>query len=209
MGPYLWNDIMLPGIPIAEKILRPILVYVFLVVGLRLAGKRELAQLNAFDLVVLLTISNTVQNAIIGNDNSVLGGIIGAATLLAVNYLVVRWTFRHPRLERLVEGVPTVLIEGGVIRQDGLNRELISVTELAAAARRQGYLSLDDVERATLETGGSLTFEPRSASTRVRRHDEIMSRLDSLHRSVEDLRQVVATQPPDDPLRYAPHPGNA
>ena len=195
MGLHLWNDLMLPGIPIAEKILRPILVYVFLIVGLRLAGKRELAQLNPFDLVVLLTISNTVQNAIIGNDNSVLGGIIGAATLLLVNYLVVRWTFKHPRVERLVEGVPTVLIEGGIVQQDGLERELVSATELAAAARRHGYLSLDDVERATLEPGGSLTFEPRAATTRVRRHDEIMSRLDSLHRSMEKLQQEMAANP--------------
>ena len=195
MDLHLWNDLMLPGIPIAEKILRPILVYVFLIVGLRLAGKRELAQLNPFDLVVLLTISNTVQNAIIGNDNSVLGGIIGAATLLLVNYLVVRWTFKHPRVERLVEGVPTVLIEGGIVQQDGLERELVSATELAAAARRHGYLSLDDVERATLEPGGSLTFEPRAATTRVRRHDEIMSRLDSLHRSMEKLQQEMAANP--------------
>jgi uncharacterized membrane protein YcaP (DUF421 family) len=195
MGLHLWNDVMLPGIPIAEKILRPILVYAFLVVGLRLAGKRELAQLNPFDLVVLLTISNTVQNAIIGNDNSVLGGVIGAATLLLVNYLVVRWTFRHPRMERLVEGVSTVLIERGVIQQDGLERELVSTTELATAARRQGYLSLDDVERATLEPGGSLTFEPRADTTRVRRHDEIMTNLDSIHRSLAELRQEVAARP--------------
>ena len=195
MGLHLWNDLMLPGIPIAEKILRPILVYVFLIVGLRLAGKRELAQLNPFDLVVLLTISNTVQNAIIGNDNSVLGGIIGAATLLLVNYLVVRWTFKHPRVERLVEGVPTVLIERGVVQRDGLERELVSTTELATAARRQGYLSLDDVERATLDPGGSLTFEPRAATTRVRRHDEIMSKLDSVQRGIEELRREMAARP--------------
>jgi len=195
MDLHLWNDIMVPGIPIAEKILRPILVYVFLIVGLRLAGKRELAQLNPFDLVVLLTISNTVQNAIIGNDNSVLGGIIGAATLLLVNYLVVRWTFKHPRVERLVEGVPTVLIERGVVQRDGLERELVSTTELATAARRQGYLSLDDVERATLDPGGSLTFEPRAATTRVRRHDEIMSKLDSVQRGIEELRREMAARP--------------
>jgi len=144
---------------------------------------------------VLLTISNTVQNAIIGNDNSVLGGVTGAATLLLVNYLVVRWTFRHPRVERLVEGVPTVLIEGGVVQQDELERELVSTTELAAAARRHGYLSLDDVERATLEPGGSLTFEPRAATTRVRRHDEIMSKLDSVQRGIEDLRREMAANP--------------
>src|SRR5216683_6286035 len=105
----LWRHMFVLSLPIAEKILRPILVYAFLVVGLRLAGKRELAQLNAFDLVVLLTLSNTVQNAIIGNDNSVSGGLIGAATLLIVNYAVVRFLYGHDKLEQILEGSPTVL----------------------------------------------------------------------------------------------------
>lgn len=195
MDANIWNDIVVPGIPIAEKILRPVIVYLFLIVGLRLAGKRELAQLNPFDLVVLLTISNTVQNAIIGNDNSVLGGIIGASTLLLVNYLVVRWTFRHPRIERLVEGTPTVLIEDGVVKPGELERELVTIEELASAARKQGYLSLDDVDRGILEPGGSLTFAPRMATTRVRRHEELLSKIDTLHRLVEDLRREVSAKP--------------
>src|SRR5437762_5682177 len=100
----IWKDMFVMGLPLAEKILRPILVYLFLIVGLRLAGKRELAQLNPFDLVVLLTLSNTVQNAIIGEDNSVLGGLIGATTLLVVNYVVVRFFYAHDKLDRLIEG---------------------------------------------------------------------------------------------------------
>ncbi len=92
------------GVPILEKILRPIIVYVFLIAGLRLSGKRELAQLNPFDLVVLLTLSNTVQNAIIGEDNSVTGGIIGAISLLAINYLVVRFLYDHRKIDQIVEG---------------------------------------------------------------------------------------------------------
>src|SRR5215813_6259060 len=104
MHSKILTDMFVLGLPIIEKILRPILVYAFLVIGLRLAGKRELAQLNAFDLVVLLTISNTVQNAIIGDDNSVTGGIIGASTLLLVNYTVVRFLYQHERLDALVEG---------------------------------------------------------------------------------------------------------
>ena len=195
MDMNMWNDIMLPGIPIAEKILRPIVVYIFLIVGLRMAGKRELAQLNPFDLVVLLTISNTVQNAIIGNDNSVSGGIIGAATLLLVNYLVVRWTFRHPKIERLVEGTPTVLMEGGEVKKEAMEIELVSVDELASAARKQSYLTLDDVDTATLEPGGSLTFTPRTATTRVRRHEEIMTKLDALHKIVDELRHEVGAKP--------------
>ena len=189
--PGIWNDLVVPGIPIVDKILRPVIVYVFLIVGLRLAGKRELAQLNPFDLVVLLTISNTVQNAIIGNDNSVVGGLIGATTLLVVNYLVVRWTFRHPKVERLVEGTPTVLIDGGILDEAALTRELITRDELASAARKQNYLSLEDVSRAVLEPSGTLSFVPRTETTRVRRHDELITKLDAIHRLVEELRQEV------------------
>ena len=100
MDTKIWSDILHPDISILEKIIRPVLVYFFLVIGLRLAGKRELAQLNPFDLIVLLTLSNTVQNAIIGNDNSLTGGVVGAFALLAMNYLVVRFLFRHRRLDQ-------------------------------------------------------------------------------------------------------------
>src|SRR6266496_731895 len=120
----LFQDMFVLGAPLVEKILRPVLVYIFLVVGLRLAGKREMAQLNPFDLVVLLTLSNTVQNAIIGNDNSVTGGIIGATTLLAINYIVVRFLYSHEKLDRMIEGDPTALIENGCLCHDRLKQEL-------------------------------------------------------------------------------------
>src|SRR5450631_4420477 len=103
MNTQMWHNMFVLGLPIAEKIARPILVYAFLIVGLRLAGKRELAQLNPFDLVVLLTLSNTVQNAIIGDDNSVTGGLIGATTLLVVNYVLVRFVSNHESLEHFIE----------------------------------------------------------------------------------------------------------
>ena len=102
MDAILWKNMFVLSVPVFEKILRPVIVYLFLIVGLRLSGKRELAQLNPFDFVVLLTLSNTVQNAIIGNDNSVTGGVLGATTLLVVNYLVVRFLYRHNRLDELV-----------------------------------------------------------------------------------------------------------
>src|SRR6266513_3236394 len=121
-----WKDMFVMGLPLAEKILRPIIVYAFLVVSLRLSGKRELVQLNPFDLVVLLTLSNTVQNAIIGEDNTVSGGIIGATTLLATNYLVVRFIFKHRRLDQLVEGKPTTLIDNGCLCKEGLAKELLT-----------------------------------------------------------------------------------
>ena len=108
-------------LPILEKLLRPAIVYLALVVLLRIFGKRELAQLNPFDLVVLLSLSNTVQNAIIGDDNSVTGGIIGAFGLLAINWLVVRALFRSPRLTRMIEGRATVLIRNGQIDMRALH----------------------------------------------------------------------------------------
>ena len=124
MSAHLWQDMFVLGLPLLEKILRPVLVYLFLVVALRLAGKRELAQLNPFDLVVLLTLSNTVQNAIIGEDNTITGGVIGAATLLVLNHFVVRFLYGHERIDRLVEGDPDVLLENGRVKLDRLKEEL-------------------------------------------------------------------------------------
>ena len=173
---------------IAEKVLRAFLVYGFLIVGLRLAGKRELAQLNPFDLVVLLTISNTVQNAIIGNDNSVTGGLIGAATLLLVNHFVVRLLYNHQRIERVIEGSPTLLIEHGHLRKDRLKQELITHTELKVAAHRQGFGRLDEVETATLEPGGSIEFIAKEPTQLTQRHEDIMKRLDQLSAQVAALR---------------------
>ena len=159
-----FHDMFFLGLPVLEKVLRPIVVYVFLIAGLRLAGKRELAQLNPFDLVVLLTISNTVQNAIIGDDNSITGGIIGGGTLLVINYVVVRFLYEHERLDRVVEGDPDVLVDGGLVLTDHLRRELITRTELEAAAHKQGFASLDEVDRAILEPGGSIAFFARKPS---------------------------------------------
>ncbi len=180
------------SLPVAEKVLRPVAVYLFLVVGLRLAGKRELAQLNAFDLVVLLTISNTVQNAIIGDDNSVTGGVLGASALLALNYAVVRFLFAHPALDRLVEGDPTVLIDGGVIREDGLRHELLTLAELETAAHKQGFATLHEVERAVLEPGGTVSFVAKKAMTEEARHQELVALLGELSRQVAALRATGA-----------------
>src|SRR5882724_1307676 len=178
MDAKFWTDILHSDVSVLEKIIRPILVYLFLIIGLRLAGKRELAQLNAFDLVVLLTLSNTVQNAIIGNDNSVLGGLIGATTLLVVNYVVIRFLYGHEKLDRLVEGDPDVLIENGVVRHDRLQNELITLHELEAAAHKQGFDSLDEVDRAVLDPGGTIAFFAKKPTADSSRHEELMKRLD-------------------------------
>src|SRR4029077_9173022 len=152
------KDMFVMGLPLLEKILRPIIVYAFLVVSLRLSGKRELVQLNPFDLVVLLTLSNTVQNAIIGEDNSVLGGLIAATSLLVTNYLVVRFLYDHRKLDQLVEGKADVLVENGKVRTQNLKKELITMAQLEAAARKQGFQSISEVEQCVLEPGGTLTF---------------------------------------------------
>src|SRR2546423_13079331 len=190
---HLWQHLFVlsDDISILEKIVRPILVYAFLIVGLRLAGKRELAQLNPFDLIVLLTLSNTVQNAIIGNDNSVSGGVIGATTLLAVNYFVVRFLYGHEKLESMIEGRCDELIADGKILHDHLKRELITVAELETAAHRQGFASLADIDRAVLETGGTISFYPKEPVPEVARHTEILSRLDRLATEIAEMRQVL------------------
>jgi uncharacterized membrane protein YcaP (DUF421 family) len=192
MHPTLWSSLFqLETAGIVEKILRPVLVYAFLVVGLRLAGKRELAQLNPFDLVVLLTLSNTVQNAIIGNDNSVTGGVLGATTLLVVNYLVVRFLYHHESIERVVEGAPEYLVRDGHLQARQMDQELVSREELEAAARRQGLSSLDEVQDAVLEPGGALVFTARKPEPDVTRHRELMDRLAELSAQVADLRERV------------------
>src|SRR3954470_23441824 len=155
----MWKSIFIMGAPVAEKIVRPILVYFLLVVVLRVFGKRELAQLNPFDLVVLLSLSNTVQNAIIGNDNSLTGGLVGAFTLLAMNYLVVRFLFRHRRLDQMLEGKPTTLIENGKIQKSALSKELLTRSELMTVLHRQGFDSLGEVERCVLEPGGTFHIQ--------------------------------------------------
>jgi uncharacterized membrane protein YcaP (DUF421 family) len=186
-----WKDMFVLGLPLAEKILRPIIVYVFLVVSLRLSGKRELVQLNPFDLVVLLTLSNTVQNAIIGEDNSVTGGVIGATSLLIVNYLVVRFLYGHKRLDQLVEGDADVLIDDGKVRLDRLKKELISYSQLEAAARKQGFESLDEVQKCVLEPGGTLTFAGKKPATDDIRHQELVTRLERLMEEVAILRRAL------------------
>src|SRR6478735_6591786 len=113
-------------LPFIEKLARPVIVYLVLVLLLRLFGKRELAQLNPFDLVVLLSLSNTVQNAIIGEDNSITGGVIGAFGLLAINWLVVRTLFRSPRLTRMFEGRSAVLMRDGQVDRKALERESLT-----------------------------------------------------------------------------------
>jgi uncharacterized membrane protein YcaP (DUF421 family) len=188
MHSVMWANMFHLALPVMEKILRPILVYVFLVVVLRLAGKRELAQLNPFDLVVLLTLSNTVQNAIIGDDNSLTGGLIGAATLLLVNYIFVRFLYSHPNVDAIVEGKSDMLIQHGKLDKRKLAKELITLPELEAAAHRQGFDTLADVDCARIEPGGTISFTAKKPTTEDVRHKELLDRFEKLSQELSQLR---------------------
>jgi uncharacterized membrane protein YcaP (DUF421 family) len=165
-------------------------VYVFLVVALRVFGKRELAQLNPFDLVVLLSLSNTVQNAIIGNDNSLSGGLIGALALLALNYLVVRFLFRHRRLDEILEGAPTVMIEHGRVNNDALAKELLTTAELLTVLHRQGFETVEEVDRCILEPGGTFDIKGIDPPLEKQEHDEVMRALKDLSAKLDALAQT-------------------
>lgn len=188
----MWHAMFFAGVPLTERILRAILVYAFVVVGLRLAGKRELGQLNSLDLIVLLFLSNILQNAIIGNDNSVTGGIVGAATLLLVNYLTIRFLFRFPRLDRLIEGEARPLIIDGRVLHDNLKRELLTEGELLVACHKQGILDVRDVERAYLETGGAITVFAKQPSKPDTQAAADGVKLDAIMDTVQRVEQRLA-----------------
>lgn len=185
----MWHNLFVPDLSVAEKIIRPVLVYMFLIVAVRAAGRRELAQLNSFDLVVLLMLANTVQNATIGSDNSMVGGLIGVSALLALNWVVVRFLYRHPTVDRLLEGGPVELIRDGRVLRRQLEREVITEEELMEAVRKQGLRDAAEVDRAVLETGGTISVVPR----RPTRVEERVHRLDvKLDRIAEELAHLAA-----------------
>jgi uncharacterized membrane protein YcaP (DUF421 family) len=181
------TDLFAPGIPFGEKVLRTVVVYGFLIVLLRIAGKRTLAQLTSFDLVVLLLLSNTVQNAIIGNDNSLVGGLTGAVVLIIANYLVVRTLYHHRKADRAIEGGSSVLVHHGKCIEANMQHQLITRTELERAARKQGIDRLADVRVARLEAGGVLTFELESPTIHERHLAEVVSRLERIESLLEHL----------------------
>jgi len=161
----MWHAIFHLPVGVAEKVIRSLLVYGFLVAALRVVGKRELGQTNTLDLVVLLLVANAVQNGIIGNDVSVTGAAIGAATLFVVNEAFNRLTYASPVASELLEGEPTVLIEHGKPVEKALRRAAISLSELRAIARRQGFPDLGAVHVAVLETNGVVTMFKKDEPT--------------------------------------------
>lgn len=185
------HDMFVLNLPVIEKIARPILVYFALVILLRIFGKRELAQLNPFDLVVLLSVSNIVQNAIIGDDSSVTGGVLGALTLFATNYFVVRFLFKHRRLDQILEGSPTTLVAHGQVIREGLAKELLNESELMAVAHKQGFDSVSDIETCVLEPGGNFFIKPRVPKSDELQRDEMLKLLHEIRERVARLEKRV------------------
>lgn len=156
---HLW----IPDIPVWEKILRSVVVYLFILLAFRFTGKRQVGQLTPFDLVLLLIISNVVQNAVIGNDNSLGGGLLGAVTILTLNYLVVGLAYRFKPLRRLMAGEPTLLVHNGKVLKQRMERERITLEDLEAALRKSGLTSVERVRFAVLEENGQISVIPKSS----------------------------------------------
>lgn len=182
-------------LPVLEKILRPVIVYLFLIIFLRLFGKRELAQLNPFDLVVLLSLSNTVQNAIIGDDNSVTGGVIGAFALLAINWLVVRLLFRHPAVNKALEGGETVLVRNGRIDAAALKKETLTEVELLSVIHKQGLNDFSEVEKCVLEPNGTFYIEAMKPSAGEAHVASLEKAIERLTLEVQAMRAQLPARP--------------
>ncbi|MCU1320947.1 MAG: hypothetical protein JWM43_596 [Acidobacteriaceae bacterium] len=175
-------------LPLIEKIIRPVIVYLCLILFLRLFGKRELAQLNPFDLVVLLSLSNTVQNAIIGDDNSVSGGVIGALSLLSINWLLTRLMFRLPKVNEALEGSETVLIRHGKVDKKALEKEALTELELLSVIHKQGLNSFSEVEKCVLEPNGNFYVEAVSPSIGDAEREEVLKAVRELTLEVKNLK---------------------
>jgi len=160
-------NLFVPEAPIVALVVRAVVVYGFLLVALRVAGRRELAQMTSFDLVLLLVISNAVQNSINAGDNSLAGGLVSAVTLVALNWVLGYATWRWRGVERLVEGKPVRIITDGRVHVGALKSELLTLSELRSALRKQGVVRISDCKQVTLEPDGTLSVvrrdvEPRS-----------------------------------------------
>ena len=155
------HALLSPHESFSALVVRAVLVYAFLLVALRLSGRRELAQMTSFDLVLLLVISNAVQNAINAGDNSLVGGIVSAVALLVLNWAVGWATYRWPWVERLLQGRPLRVVSDGKVHVGAMRRELITLSELRSALRKQGVARIGDCAAVILEPDGTLSVQRR------------------------------------------------
>jgi uncharacterized membrane protein YcaP (DUF421 family) len=173
-------------IPIGEKIARTVLVYLVVVILLRLLGRRTVAQLNAFDLVVLLLISNVVQNALIGPDDSLIGGVIGVITLLVLNTVVVWSVRRHERFDGWVEGKKVTLVHDGEVDRDAIKHLGIREADLRVAMLNQGAEGFHDVQQADMYPSGAISVDLAETARDASKLD-----LERVERKIDDLRAAV------------------
>jgi uncharacterized membrane protein YcaP (DUF421 family) len=174
------HDLFHLDVPILEKVIRALLIYAFLVVGLRLAGKRELSQLNTLDFVVLLAVANAVQNGIIGNDNTVTGAVVGASVLFSVNGLMALLVYRSIRARKLIEGGPSVLIADGAFIEKAMRHERICHDDLIAVIESQGATDVAEVERAVLEPNGAIVTTLKTPNYETQHFLALSAQIDEL-----------------------------
>ena len=159
--------------PYLDIIIRSLVVYLFMVAGIRIFGKNQLSQLNAGDVVLLLLISNAVQNAMVGENVSLLGGLIAALVLFIANYFLKKFIFKSPKVKEILESEPDILIKDGVVYEENLSKEKMSVDELDEAVREHGVDNIKQVKLAMLEVDGNISvisFDAKTNQTRFSRH---------------------------------------
>lgn len=175
----------------AEKIIRPVVVYVALIVLLRIVGKRELAQLNPLDLVVILSLSNTVQNAIIGNDTSLVGGLAGAAALLGINSLFAYIKFRSRAAESLLEGKPVKIIAKGKLDEAQMRRELMTEVDIDIIAHENGLDDRHDIDHLVLDPNGTFLVEGKGEIKDARFKREVLDKIEQISKQLNDLNAAL------------------
>jgi len=189
----MWHDLWTVQVPVAEKVIRTVLVYALLLLLFRVAGKRGLANLNTFDFVVIFLLSNVVQNAVIGADNSLLGGVIGAVTLVVVNAAVTGWLARDSRAERLLEGTPTTVIEDGRLLPGVLRKLSLRSGEIERAVRLQNGDDVGDVAQGSLGPDGQFVITLKPSEQNATRGD--VEALEARLAAIEDLLTTLAARP--------------
>jgi uncharacterized membrane protein YcaP (DUF421 family) len=180
----MWHSMFSLPVPVAEKILRAAIIYGFLVIALRVGGKRELAQLSSLDFILLMAVANAVQNGIIGNDNSVTGAVIGGVTLFVINGALMIAVYTSLKLRRTVFGKPTTLYQDGHTERSGMVRALMSDEDLKVAVQKQGFNDLREVDEVVLEPNGTVVATRRDPDELDRRIQHLHDKLDEILREV-------------------------
>jgi uncharacterized membrane protein YcaP (DUF421 family) len=183
----MWNAMFDLQLDLGEKVIRAVVIYLFLVIALRLVGKRELTQLNTLDFVVLLAVANAVQNGLIGDDDTVTGAVAGATVLFLLASGLGWLLYRSGPLRRAVEGTPTVLIQDGEVLDDALRNEEMTRDDLLVEIQSAGAATLDDVRTASLLPSGKVVVVPKETNQASAQYDDLRARIDHLTELVEGL----------------------